>query len=319
MSQALRYIKQPSVPKTLTTDNFRMTQRHLILGGSGVIGRQLYRRLGKEDAIATYCRNEIVGGRKFCPLRDEVLDFLNDQPQLKFGIILFAETSIESCAADYANAHLLNVIATRNIIDALVASDVIPVFISSDMVFDGTRGGYTETDRQAPIVSYGRMKFEIEQYLQSLTKSHLIVRLSKVVSGSIAIKTEFSNWQAALENQSIIRCAMDQKFSPIDIFDAVEGIVTLLQLGKRGLYNLGGPRALSRAELLEIFIGEAREYQGVIAPQIEYCSIRDFKEFAELRPYDTSLNSDKFNAATGLRLRDISKTCRAFAEAIHSK
>ena len=292
---------------------------YLILGGSSLLGRQLYQSLGSERATATYCHTAFQGGIAYCPLQDNLLGFLDNRSSFDFGIILFAETRIDVCAQNSDEAELLNVKSTIRVIDALRERDIMPVFVSSDMVFDGENGRYKETDLPQPILTYGRMKLDVERYLEASDTPYLIVRLSKVFSKDPLVRTQFSDWRDAIVADEQIYCATDQKFCPIDIRDAVDGLKALMERGTSGLYHLAGPDVWTRANLFAALVAELRRYCPEISTRVEHCSIRDFDQFAEIRPLDISLDSSKFIAATGYEPRDIRETCRAFAKAVYSK
>ena len=47
---------------------------------------------------------------------------------------------------------------TKNVIDYCFENNIVPIYISSDGVFDGLKGGYIETDKKNPTNCYGAIK-----------------------------------------------------------------------------------------------------------------------------------------------------------------
>ena len=191
----------------------------LILGASGYIGRHLFKRLGIGRAVATFNKNPINDAVKFDSLNMSIADLKIDDREISHAIILLGETNIDTCAGNEKKSNDLNVGSIIALIEDLKSEGVIPVFISTDNVFDGTRGSYSETDLPNPIVVYGRQKLEIENYLQSQCKDFCIVRLSKVYGLAPGDGTLFTTWMKALFDGEYIRVATDQVFSPISIDD----------------------------------------------------------------------------------------------------
>lgn len=294
-----------------------MNPRYLILGASGLIGRRLFEHLG-QAAIGTYCRTQVPNGLYFDATEDSLSEKLQQFKGIKFGVIAFAEARIDQCARARDTSAVLNITATKKAIDALLENEIKPVFMSSDMVFDGSSGNYSEADPAKPCVTYGEMKIEIENYLASSGCPYLSLRLARVICSDPNFQSDLLNWATAIDRDSTIVCASDQLSSVIDVDDVATGLRALAEKGKSGLFHLSGPSALSRADLFNLLVSALGEYR-TINPKLEVCSIHDFTEFAERRPLDISLNSEKFINATGFRPRPIEETCREFAKLYYSK
>ena len=197
------------------------------------------------------------------------------------------------------------------IIDDLIAHGIVPVLASSDAVFDGTRGLWTEDDPVHPVLTCGRQKVEMETYVRQRPYPWLVVRLAKVVGTAPGLGDMLGDWMNQLEAGAAIRCAHDQAFSPVDVDDVASALIRLVQENCTGIFHVCGPRAMSRLEVLRLLAAEARRYRAVSA-QIVPCSIRDF-DFAEPRPLDTSLSPRKLYAVIGHGCADMSAVCQRAA------
>jgi dTDP-4-dehydrorhamnose reductase len=103
-------------------------------------------------------------------VKDENPDFL---------IHAAAFTDVDQCEYEPEKAYLVNGIGTRNV--AMLCEDIkCPVlYISSDYVFDGSKGSpYDEWDSTNPINIYGLSKLMGEQYVTSCTNRFYIIRTS---------------------------------------------------------------------------------------------------------------------------------------------
>jgi len=90
-----------------------------------------------------------------------------------------AFTDVDACESNPEKAYLVNGIGARNM--AIACEDIrCPiVHISTDYVFDGTKGSlYDEWDKTNPISQYGLSKLMAEQFISSLTNRFYIVRTS---------------------------------------------------------------------------------------------------------------------------------------------
>jgi len=90
-----------------------------------------------------------------------------------------AFTDVDACEADPEKAYLVNGMGARNMAMACEEIRCPILHISSDYVFDGTKGsGYDEWDRRNPINHYGLSKLMAEQFISSLTNRFYIIRTS---------------------------------------------------------------------------------------------------------------------------------------------
>jgi len=74
-----------------------------------------------------------------------------------------------------------------------------------------------------------------------------------------------------------------------------------------GIFNVCGPRSMSRLDLLNMLIAEMQKY-GKYNPRIERCRINDFP-FLEKRPLNQSMSDAKLSNAWGRRARTMEEIC----------
>ncbi len=274
--------------------------RFLVIGASGLIGERFLRALGPDLALGTYFSRPFAGGTRFDVVTDSLDSLLKELGgRFTHALVMGGNAAIDQCARDPEGTARLNVVALSGLVDDLLERSITPIFTSSDAVYDGSHGAWNEDEPVQPVLVYGRQKLAVERHLETCARPWLVVRLAKVLDAEGHASALLRPWITALCKGELIRCATDQRFSPVGVEDAVHAIHALARTGARGLFNLGGGETLSRWDLLAKLaaaVGRVRK----IEPRIETCSIRDFP-FVEPRPLDTSMNIGKLVAAIDYR------------------
>jgi len=143
-----------------------------ITGSNGLIGNYIVQSAPK---LAPHWRVRALTRADFDLLDFDAVrrEFQKDKPQLI--IHCAAVSTLAAVQADPALARRVNVEATRLL--AELAADVLFIFFSSDLVFDGRKGNYTETDAMNPIHIYGETKAAAEEIVLRNPR-HTVVRTS---------------------------------------------------------------------------------------------------------------------------------------------
>ena len=286
----------------------------LVIGGASLVGRHLVAHLGGARSVATVHRARTDGGIHFDALTMSPDALAEAAEGCSHAVLLLANARPDDCARDPAAARRLNVEAIAAIVERLHRWRIMPVFTSTEAVFDGRHGSYRETDMVGPLMTYAAQKMEVERLLQAADGPWLTLRLGRVVSDNPADDTMFSQWLRQIRGGEDIRCATDHIFSPIHAEDVASAAVALMDVGHTGLFHLGGPEGLPRIAMLQRLIGQWREaggrYDGTVIP----CRMDDFPTL-EPRPRNISLCSEKLILASGVRPRGVGTICRQLVAA----
>ncbi len=89
-----------------------------------------------------------------------------------------AFTDVASAEQQRGRCWQVNVEGTANIVRAVTAHGIPLVHISTDYVFDGTRGQYREDDTPGPVCNYYALTKLVAESLARLAPRHLIIRTS---------------------------------------------------------------------------------------------------------------------------------------------
>lgn len=152
--------------------------RIVVTGGSGLLGAKLMAVLDREhEVVGTYMTKE----KRDCIYldvtdKDQVYATINNlKPDIIIHTVAISEPDL--CESDREEAWKVNVEGTRNIASACSRNDSRLIYISTDYVFDGKKGDYTEDDEPRPVNYYGLTKLKGEKIIRSELTNHLIIRV----------------------------------------------------------------------------------------------------------------------------------------------
>ena len=168
----------------------------LITGASGLYGNKLAQITSTKgyDVFSSYNQDKPTFGS---PIQFDISDKKRVEQvfqQYRPDTVVHAAslTKVDTCETNKELAWKTNVKGTKNIVQESKKNHSFLIYISTDYVFDGEKGYYTETDKPDPINYYGQTKLKAEQQIQTLT-NYCIARPS-VIYGSTpaANKTNFA-------------------------------------------------------------------------------------------------------------------------------
>jgi dTDP-4-dehydrorhamnose reductase len=215
--------------------------------------------------------------------------FRRDPPQLI--IHCAAVSSVAEARANPARARQVNVEATRFL--AGLAGDGRFVFFSTDLVFDGRQGNYSETAAVNPLHIYGETKAAAEQVVLGHPRP-LVLRTSLNGGQSRTADRAFNEQlRLALRDGREMTLFTDEFRSPIPVAVTLRVLWELVDKNCAGLFHVAGAEKLSRWQIAELLIGrwpELRDQRN----RIKAGSARDFP--GPPRALDTSLDISKVQA-----------------------
>ena len=210
-------------------------------------------------------------------------EFASDKPRLV--IHCAAVSNIAEAQANPALARRVNVEATKLL--AELAAEVQFVFFSTDLVFDGRKGGYVETDAVNPLHVYGETKAAAEEIVLRNPK-HTVVRTSLNGGASRAGNRGFNEQlRRSLQTASAMKLFTDEYRCPIPAVETARAVWELANQEQVGRFHVAGAEKLSRVQIGELLLPRWPE----VKTRIESGSARDFA--GPPRALDTSLDIAK--------------------------
>jgi len=120
------------------------------------------------------------------------------------------------------------------------------VYFSSDYVFDGKDGPYTEHDTPNPINVYGKAKLAAEQAIQAELNDFLIIRVNGVYGWERLGKNFIMGLTQKLSNGQTMKVPIDQFGNPTYANNMVDAVLELVKQDQKGLFHVAGCQHLSR-------------------------------------------------------------------------
>jgi dTDP-4-dehydrorhamnose reductase len=231
-----------------------ISMKVFISGASGLLGSNCLKHFTEQGW-------ETVGSYYSFETDDTVFyDTLMPEHPQNFDVAEFAPDVIVHCGAlthvDYCETHEQEsyektVQSTINLVKLAKQCNARLVYISTDYVFDGKNGPYTEDEAVNPLCVYARHKLEAEQIALSDIENTLVLRVTNVYGNELRGK----NFVARIidqckNNQKLtLKLPYDQYASPANAWDIARAMFVLLRDKKNGVYNIGGTDYLNRVEL----------------------------------------------------------------------
>jgi dTDP-4-dehydrorhamnose reductase len=158
-----------------------------------------------------------------------------------------AYTDVDKCETERELCWKINVDAVKNLIIAARGNNSKVVHYSTDYVFDGKNGPYTEMDNPNPISFYGRSKLASENALITSGVDYLILRTMVLFGIGNNIKPNFALWMIdKLKNEQPINIVTDQIGNVTMSDDLAFGTLTAIERGRTGIYHVAGLDIISR-------------------------------------------------------------------------
>ena len=151
---------------------------NLVIGASGQVGEHLLAALRQSgrSALGTYHQHQ-TDGLVSLDLRDSHQTANLIQQSAPQTIYLpGALTNVDYCETHPEDSRAVNVTALQGVVYAANAIGAQVVYFSSDYIFDGRSGAYTEDQPADPICEYGRHKLAAEHYISLNAAKFLIIR-----------------------------------------------------------------------------------------------------------------------------------------------
>lgn len=224
-----------------------------VIGASGYIGAHLFRKYRETfpDCIGTGFSR---AGQDLTPfdLRDpENTSLRLAETGHQALIISSAMPNVAWCESHPQESYELNVQGTLKLAKQLAKTSIKVYFLSSDYVFDGKTGNYSDQAETSPITEYGRQKAEVERELPQITDHYAILRLSKIYGTSWKDKTLLDDLAASLLGGQTMTVATDQFFSPTHVDDVVAMTLYIQEKNAAGVINLCHSQAYSRYQIAQ--------------------------------------------------------------------
>ena len=219
-----------------------------------------------------------------------------------------AATNVDWCEEHPKEARAVNVDVTRSIAEIAARCGAYLLYVSTDSVFDGSRGNYCETDAPAPSNLYAQTKLEGEQAVRSAHNAAAIARVT-IYGWNVQNKLSLAEWIfEQIRSGETVAGFTDVVFCPILANDLAEILLAMAERRLTGIFHVVGSEAVSKYE----FARRVAQVFKFDPARVVPIQIADAKLHAP-RPRNTSLNTEKICAELGRPMPDVSSGLQRFA------
>jgi len=286
---------------------FNQKFKTLIIGASGKIGKYLL-EYGNNDYVYTYNKKRINKGIHFDITKNN-LNNLCKKFSINKIVLLLGITDPDECYKNKNYSNLINVVKTKEMIDYIIKKKIYFIFFSSEFVFSGKKGNYSEITLPKPNQLYGKQKYLIEKYIKKKTKNFAILRIAKTYGDKLNENTLISNFFSNLQKgKREFKVATDQMFNPLYIRDLKKIIKLFLEKKIKGVFNVGGPEQLSRYQCIKKIIGQFKN-KNMNKILLKKSKLKNFK-FLDKRPLNITMNISKIKKIIKFKLTTIDNVAK---------
>jgi len=280
-----------------------MKRKILVTGAFGQVGADLMPALFPEyEALATdlrinhdlvyNCESVILNITSLTDIR-KIINSWNPA----IIVNLASMTNVDGCERDRDLAWQINAGGVGNLIEVASGRDIHFIQISTDYIFDGTEGPYSETDLPNPINHYGQSKLDGEKLLVGSPLDWAIIRTNVVFGASVHTGASFLKWVVdSLRAGKRINIVQDQWNNPTWTVGIVETIRKFIDNRITGIYNYGGADYLNRLEFAQLIANAYGLDQELLSP-IDTAVLNQLAS----RPLKGGLVNDRIETMPGIK------------------
>jgi dTDP-4-dehydrorhamnose reductase len=283
----------------------------LITGANGLLGQKLVQDFHPHYKVIA-CDLHPESFLSFPNLSYESLDITNRR-QLGFHLSFYhpqviinaaAYTDVDGCEIYKDKAWTVNVGGVRNLVSFCKGQKIKLIQLSTDYIFNGEDGPYSEEDSPDPINFYGETKLESEKIIKESGVDFLIIRTNVLYGFGKNVKPNFLLWLLEkLSQNEKIQIVTDQLNNPTLADNLSLCILEMVRKNVSGTYHIAGSEYLSRYD-----------FAIKVADKFNFNKNNIFPAKTELlqqkanRPYKGGLKIDKAKSILETKLLNVDQS-----------
>ena len=276
-----------------------MRERILITGASGQLGNAVLKEFQDYeilavDLIPTAIQSQSIEFKSLdITKKDEVVSVIQSfKPEIILN--LAAMTDVDACEENPELAEEINSNCLNSFLDEFQGTFVQ---ISTDYVFNGEDGPYSETNQTDPINRYGRTKLNAEKLVRGYSNQWIILRTNVVYDYIQSTQASFVKWVVdSLSNGKSINIVNDQWNNPTWTVSLAKILHQALNKKMTGLFHYGGADQVNRYQFAEMIAEVFHLDKSIIKP----ISTSDLNQIAP-RPLNCGLKTQLIESKLGVK------------------
>ncbi len=270
----------------------------LLTGATGYIGRRLAAGLSGSWTVFRASRTAAGEGALDLELGDpDSIRRAFDAAAPAAVVHAGADADPDSCEKDPERTRRLNLDAVKTLAGLCGASGTRLIHFSTDLVFDGERGWYSESDRPNPAGVYARGKLASEEAALTRAPGAAVLRVSSVYGRPMGGRLGFvDHMRSRLVAGEPVTAFVDQwrtSTAADQLPEIVAGLLARPELD--GVFHWGGAERATRFESAVTF-ARIHDFDETLVRQGRAVDAA----FASPRPRDCSLDSSRLAAELGI-------------------
>lgn len=288
----------------------------LITGSNGLLGQKLVYNLKQRKDVELYAtaigENRLIDKSGYSFLSLDITDRNNVNKVIEnvgpdVIINTAAMTNVDACEINKEACWKINVDAVNYLVEASLKFNSHFIHLSTDFVFDGESGPYSEKDIPNPLHYYAESKLAAEKIIQKKSNNWAVLRT--IIIYGITDNMSRSNlvlWsKGEIEKGNTIRVVNDQYRSPTLAEDLAEGCIAVADKNAQGIYHLSGPETNSILELVykvaEYYNLDKSKIIPVTSASLNQPAKRPLKTGFIIEKAKTDLNFNPMNFDEGIK------------------
>lgn len=236
----------------------------LITGISGFIGRYLYLFCPKDVYLSgTFYQNkpEFKNIKLYRLALSEIERFISIAPKFDTVIHCAAEADLSVCEKNPEYAFSVNENAIYQLARWSAEQDSRFIYLSTDIVFHGDKGDYTESDIPDPINIYGKSKFAGENVVLETHSNAVVARIALCLGKGLGGTKSFIDFMIdKIRKNEQIPLFYDEIRTPVSAIYVAKAIWELVENRFKGIIHLTGNEKLNRYEFGKEFVKYFPQY-----------------------------------------------------------
>ncbi len=248
--------------------------RLIIFGGSGFVGGHLAATAIQQGWTVLVADTQHHPGLRAASWKH--VDITNEEavnqcigetgPTAVVNVAALAD--IDRCQLEKELAWQINVSGARLVAQSCARYGIRHLVFSSDAVFNGRNGPYTETDQPDPLNYFGQTKAEAEKAILSIHLGAVLIRLSLVLGFPLTSGNSFlASLEEKLKLDQEIYCPVDEIRTPVDVHTLCQCVLELVSSSYVGLLHIGCTQSINRYELTRLVTQKMGYSTDLVRPQ----------------------------------------------------
>ncbi len=225
--------------------------RILITGASGLLGLNLALEVASGHTVFGLVNQHGLRTQAFTVLHADLLQpgaiqTVLDQSQPDWVIHCAALANVDACEENPQQAEQLNSEVPAKLARLVARGGARLVHISTDAVFDGKRGGYTEDDPPNPLSVYAQTKLAGERLVAQANPDAIIARVNLFGWSSTGRRSLGEFFFNNLRASQTVMGFTDVFFCPLLANDLAQILIQMLEKRLSGLYHVVSRECISK-------------------------------------------------------------------------